>query len=281
MRLDTRSRAIRRAQPAGSRARLEVRGKFFFAGDEKVPLRGVTYGPFAPDADGYRYPAPQIVDRDFALMTELVANCLRLFTPPPRWLLDMAAARKLWVLVGIPWAEHICFLDSEEISDSVRRTVTDVVEACRNHPAVGAFLVGNEDGGSLRRVTLKEFLGNIRDYLSEPDSWKGSRESLLAPRDTHALVSAQAAFLPIPQSGKATFNPVLFNYQSSEGDPAVLTILATREGTSVTIIERWTRARSAVIPSSSVGPSAPQLFELLWLAPSLLSSPLASLCFWL
>ena len=58
MRLDTRSRAIRRAQPAGARARLEVRGKFFFAGDDKVPLRGVTYGPFAPDADGYRYPAP-------------------------------------------------------------------------------------------------------------------------------------------------------------------------------------------------------------------------------
>ena len=144
MRLDTRSRAIRRAQPAGSRARLEVRGKFFFAGDDKVPLRGVTYGPFAPDASGYRYPAPEVVERDFALMTELGANCLRLFTPPPRWLLDLAAERNLWVLVGIPWAEHICFLDSEEISDSVRRTVTDVVEACRDHPAVGAFLVGNE-----------------------------------------------------------------------------------------------------------------------------------------
>ena len=51
------------------------------------------------------------------------------------------------------------------------------------------------------------------------------------------LVSAQACFLPVPKSGKATFNPVLFNYQSREGDPAVLTILATREGTSVTIID--------------------------------------------
>ena len=116
MRLDTRSRAIRRTQPAGSRARLEVRGKFFFAGDDKVPLRGVTYGPFAPDADGYEYPAPEVVERDLALMTELGANCLRLFTPPPRWLLDLAAERNLWVLVGIPWAEHICFLDSEEIT---------------------------------------------------------------------------------------------------------------------------------------------------------------------
>jgi hypothetical protein len=51
------------------------------------------------------------------------------------------------------------------------------------------------------------------------------------------LVSAQACFLPVPKQGKATFNPVLFNYQSRKGDPAVLTILATREGTSMTVID--------------------------------------------
>jgi len=99
------------------------------------------------------------------------------------------------------------------------------------------LLVGNEKGGELRRVTLREFLGNLRRYLSQPSSWKGRRTSLLAKRDTHVLVSAQACFLPIPKSGSAQFNPVLFNYQSCEGDPAVLTILATREGTSVTIID--------------------------------------------
>ena len=59
----------------------------------------------------------------------------------------------------------------------------------------------------------------------------------MAPRDTHALVSAQACFLPIPKGDTAQFNPVLFNYQSYGGDPAVLTILATREGTSVTVID--------------------------------------------
>ena len=144
MTLEATSRAIRRAQPAESRPRLEVRGKFFFAGEDKVPLRGVTYGPFAPDANGYRYPAPEVVEKDLGLIVELGANCLRLFTPPPRWLLDMAARHGLWVLVGIPWAEHVCFLDSEEITDTVRRAVTDIVEACRDHPAVGAYLVGNE-----------------------------------------------------------------------------------------------------------------------------------------
>jgi hypothetical protein len=58
-----------------------------------------------------------------------------------------------------------------------------------------------------------------------------------ALRDSHFLVSAQAVFLPIPQEGEATFNPVLFNYQSAEGSPAVLSMLVTRQGTSTTVIE--------------------------------------------
>lgn len=99
------------------------------------------------------------------------------------------------------------------------------------------ILVGNEKGDALERVNLKDFLSNMRRYLSDGSSWKGRRESLLAERDSHVLVSAQACFLPVPRQGKAVFNPVLFNYQSYEGDPAVLTILATREGTSVTVID--------------------------------------------
>lgn len=98
-------------------------------------------------------------------------------------------------------------------------------------------LTGNEKGDNLERVSLEDVLGNLRSYLSEPDSWEGTEKSLLAERDSHVLVSAQAAFLPIPQGDEATFNPVLFNYQSYPGDPAVLTLLVTREGTSVTVID--------------------------------------------
>lgn len=98
--------------------------------------------------------------------------------------------------------------------------------------------VGNEKGTDLRPVSLAEVLGDLRSYLHDSASWPGEIQSLLAPeRDSHVLVSAQACFLPIPPAGMATFNPVLFNYQSRPGDPAVLTLLATREGTSVTIID--------------------------------------------
>ena len=99
------------------------------------------------------------------------------------------------------------------------------------------LLTGNEKGDELERVSLEDVLGDLRSYLSEPESWAGSENSLLADRDSHVLVSAQAAFLPIPAGEEATFNPVLFNYQSYPGDPAVLTLLGTREGTSATIID--------------------------------------------
>lgn len=99
------------------------------------------------------------------------------------------------------------------------------------------LLVGNEDGKSLSRITLKKYLDNLRWFLTRPDSWKGGENSMLAKRDTHVLVSAQACFLPIPRKGIAEFNPVIFNYPSYQGDPAVLAIIATREGTSATIID--------------------------------------------
>jgi hypothetical protein len=99
------------------------------------------------------------------------------------------------------------------------------------------LLVGNERGDELRPVDLREFLGNLRRYVHDPLSWAGDRTSLLAERDSDVLVSAQACFLPVPEAGSAEFNPVLFNYQSYQGDPAVLTILVTREGTSVTVID--------------------------------------------
>jgi hypothetical protein len=97
--------------------------------------------------------------------------------------------------------------------------------------------VGNETGGPMARVSLRYYLRDLRKFLSKPSSWAGSETSLLAPREKEVLVSAQACFLPVPASGQATFNPVLFNYQSYKGAPAVLSIVVSREGTSATIID--------------------------------------------
>ncbi len=94
----------------------------------------------------------------------------------------------------------------------------------------------HQRSGALEAVPLTEVLQNMRSYLTNPRSLRGP-DDFLAERDTHFLVSAQHVFLPITQEGKVEFNPVIFNYQSSPGDPAVLVLLVTREGTSIQVVE--------------------------------------------
>ena len=100
--------------------------------------------------------------------------------------------------------------------------------------------VGNASGAALETVALLDLLHDVGRYASSAASLSdgsNARIDLSAPRDTHFLVSAQALFLPIPRQSAAEFNPVLFNYQSAPGSPAVLVILATREGASMAVIE--------------------------------------------
>ncbi|MDI3289043.1 hypothetical protein [Polyangium sp. 15x6] len=109
--------------------------------------------------------------------------------------------------------------------------------------------VGNERGAPLHTISLLDALHDLRKIVSSPESLTGVDDTrtpldLSAPRDSHFLVSAQAVFLPIPRLGQATFHPVVFNYQSAPGSPAVLVLLATREGTSVKVIENRSEDRS-------------------------------------
>jgi hypothetical protein len=116
---------------------------------------------------------------------------------------------------------------------------------------------GNEDGGDLKPTALTDLLDNVKDHLHNPKGYRNGDDSLLAERDSHFLVSAQACFLPIPKDGEATFTPVLYNYQSSKGNPAVMTIVATREGTSVQVVENDSGYMSEVLYFNQDGERAP------------------------
>ena len=79
-----------------------VRGKFLFVGDEKLYVRGVTYGAFTPDAAGSEYHDLATVERDFAQMAANGINAVRIpHTTPPRALLDIASRHGLRVMVGL------------------------------------------------------------------------------------------------------------------------------------------------------------------------------------
>ncbi|MBC8036621.1 MAG: glycosyltransferase [Rhizobiales bacterium] len=133
----------------GSRPR--VHGKFIFANDEKLYIRGVTYGPFRPDECGCEYHNPEVVDNDFALMAANGINTVRTYTVPPRWLLDSARQHGLWVMVGLPWEQHITFLDHPRQAQSIEDRVREGVRICAGHPAVLCYSIGNEIPASIVR----------------------------------------------------------------------------------------------------------------------------------
>ena len=78
------------AEPAKStwKLRPRVKGKFFFIGEEKWYIRGVTYGTFRPNEEGEEFPAREVVERDFAQMVANGVNAVRTYTPPPLWLAE-------------------------------------------------------------------------------------------------------------------------------------------------------------------------------------------------
>jgi len=96
-------RSPRAATPA---ERVVTEGKFFRVGSQKFHPRGVTYGPFKANDSSDTFPTPEQVERDFELMKQLNANCLRVYHVPPRWFLDLAQQHGLKVLVDYYWPKH-------------------------------------------------------------------------------------------------------------------------------------------------------------------------------
>jgi O-antigen biosynthesis protein len=132
------------AEPITSNLRPTVSGKFFRVGEKKFYLKGVTYGPFAPNAEGDAYPSHKQAGRDFAMLRKMGANVLRVYHVPPRWFLDLAAEHELKLLIDICWDKHVCFLDVSNKREQAKTAVRKAVQSCARHPAVFAYSVVNE-----------------------------------------------------------------------------------------------------------------------------------------
>ncbi|MFL6568968.1 MAG: glycosyltransferase [Chthoniobacterales bacterium] len=145
--------------------RVRAVAKFFFEGDRKFFAKGVTYGPFRPDATGNYLGNAEQFARDLALMREMGLNLLRIYHQPPLWFLDQAAAAGMRVLVTLPWAKHVEFLRKRKARDEIVEAVRAAVREHTGHPAIFGYLVGNEISSTMvrwlgvRRVT--EFLEQL------------------------------------------------------------------------------------------------------------------------
>jgi len=152
-------------QTAPSVSRVTVDGKFFRLGEKKFYVKGVSYGPFAPNAAGQLFASPEQTAADFEQIKELGANVIRIYQVPAKWFLDLANDHHLKVLIDIPWNRHLCFLDSTDYRVQARDAVRRAVEACARHPAVFAFSVANEIPSDIVRWSGAKEIASFIDEL--------------------------------------------------------------------------------------------------------------------
>lgn len=153
--------------------RVTVKGKFLYAGDQKFYIKGTTYGTFAPQEDGSQFPDKDVVRKDFALMAEHGFNAVRTYTVPPKYLLDLAFEYNLKVMAGLPWEQHITFLDKASVKKDILKRTKESVLACKMHPAILCFTIGNEIPAPIVRwygkKRVENFLKAMNRVVKEAD----------------------------------------------------------------------------------------------------------------
>ncbi len=154
-----------------------ISGKFFRQGPETFYIKGVTYGTFAPQQDGSQFPTAERVAGDFALMSARGFNAVRLYTPPRPDMLEAALRWGLQLMVGLPWTQHVAFLDDAKLTREIRKQVVDEVRRLRDAKSVLLLALGNEIPPSVVRWHgrekverfLRELVAESRD--AAPDSY--------------------------------------------------------------------------------------------------------------
>ena len=148
---------------------LQVRGDHFW-------IKGVAYGTFAPDGTGRQFPSQARMSQDFAMMRRFGFNTIRTYTAPDGALLDLAAANGLRVMAGVPWTQHVAFLDDRRLREQIRRDLIAQVRALDSHPALMLVALGNEIPAPvvrwLGRERVERFLRDVYDdaKASSPDA---------------------------------------------------------------------------------------------------------------
>jgi GT2 family glycosyltransferase len=161
--------------PAPMMARPHVRGKFLYAGEEKLTVRGATYGAFRPDENGDEYHDLDVVERDLAQMAANGMTAVRIpHTTPPRSLLDIAQRHGLRVMVGLSVEQYIGFLiDKKDDAPNIEDLVRSKVRSCAGHPALLCYALGNEVPAPIVRWLgprrVERFLARMHAIVKEED----------------------------------------------------------------------------------------------------------------
>src|SRR5262245_32814377 len=155
------------------RLRVRVDGKFFSHCGQRFRVKGVTYGPFAPNSRHEEFPKPKRIVDDFASMHAIGVNAIRTYHVPPDWFLDIADELGMKVFVDVPWPKHLCFLDNRDVQREARRLVHEAARHGRDHSSVFAYSIGNEIPPNIVRWSgarrVERFLRELSDVAKQAD----------------------------------------------------------------------------------------------------------------
>jgi GT2 family glycosyltransferase len=212
-------------------SRVRVDGKFFARGGQRLWVRGVTYGPFAPDADGQPFPTPKEVAEDFARMRATGINSVRTYDVPPEWVLRLADESGLTILLGLPWADvpwrrHLFFLESRQIQREAREFVRRAARLGRNHPCILAYCIGNEIPPDILRWhgarRVERFLGELQDVAKQADPAGLVTYASYPPTEYLDLSAFDFATFNVYLHEREAFRHYLFRLQNLVGDKPLL-----------------------------------------------------------
>jgi GT2 family glycosyltransferase/DNA-binding beta-propeller fold protein YncE len=148
---------------------VRVDGKFLEIGGRRHLVKGVAYGTFAPDQAGAQFPDAVRLAADLSAIAAAGFNTVRTYTVPSGAVLDAAAREGLRVMVGMPWPQHMAFLDDPQLVRRIRRDAVATVRELAAHPAVLMFAVGNEIAPAVvrwhGRSRIERFLQSLYDDL--------------------------------------------------------------------------------------------------------------------
>jgi GT2 family glycosyltransferase len=160
------------ARPATGRVRLD--GQAFAVGGRRLPISGVTYGPFALNSSGEPLPETSCAAADFDRMQHAGINAVRTYHVPPGWLLDLADERGMHVLIDVPWRKHLCFLEGRAARAEARAAVRAAAKLGTSHGSVFAYSIGNEIRPDVVRWygarRVERFLAELGDVARQTDS---------------------------------------------------------------------------------------------------------------
>jgi GT2 family glycosyltransferase len=222
-----RPEAFERADAVPTRGkRVRVDGKRFARGGERFRVQGITYGPFAPNGKGEPFPEPERTRADFAAMRAAGVNAVRTYHLPPEWFLALAGEEGLAVFIDVPWAKHLCFLESRRARDEARLAVRRAAERGRHHPSVLAYSIGNEIPPNIVRWSgarhVERFLAELADEARQADPDGLVTYASYPPTEYLDLSFADFATFNVYLHDPATFRRYLVRLQNLVGERPLL-----------------------------------------------------------